>query len=609
MKKKLLKVILKTKNEDFLLDTWIQYYINLIGKENIVVLDDNSTSQNVLQLYKKYELEVVNPPARLKGVEDCTEIHKFPELYESIFANYQYCAMLDTDEYLCYFDFKLGKINNNLLIPFLETNNDRTFFTTTWVHNLYHGQDYASVLDVTDFNFSLTELDVRCGKPIITTNGTAGTRLRYNKEVGNDSKECNLIVSPELLLLHINNCNWESRIKSDINYIKQGLVNFPKECVDFEEVYKAIKQQKPEDNVSRLFGGHHEVHFIKYYTDKPAFLKSKAYNPEWKKTILKTNVIRTTIEKQICSTSINNGTCPSRASIINLFKKAFNNTRAVKGINRIKIKDFVEIKDFSSLNADYEELVLGTAFGYQVEHIYRFVESLRRHYKGAIVFIIKGSPTLGLEEYFKDRNIQHFRCSTEMPVTLIQVKRFGMYKKIIELMYPNVKRIFLSDVRDVFFQASPFFYPIKKELCFYKEPVLIKNSAPNKMWMQKLTNIYEDVQNEQVICSGTTLGTKEGILNYCSIMDEEITATQAHFCEDQGIHMKLIYEDKFSDYEWFNNGEHNVMTCSYQQQITFNTDLQVLNTDGNVTPVIHQYDRTHRLQEIITRSTTTAPIL
>jgi len=257
---------------------------------------------------------------------------------------------------------------------------------------------------------------------------------------------------------------------------------------------------------------------------------------------------------------------------------------------------------------EQDELVIGTAFGYKTEHIRRFVESLRRHYKGPVCLITKEKDK-HFGDYLAKKDIFAYEVSAEIPVSLIQVQRYTFYKKIIESFYSSAKRIFITDVRDVFFQTSPFALPFEKELCFYCEPILIKNCLANGPWMKKFApNTFEEICDRYAICSGTTLGTGQGMLDYCTQMSDEILKLKAVGPEDQGIHMRLIFGNRFSSFDCFNNEEHAVTTCTYQRTLTLNRDLKTLNKDGTITPVLHQWDRMGRLIEAIALSTTTYPI-
>jgi|GEM_PF-1639018 len=59
-----LKIILKTKDEDGLLEHWILYHASIVGFENLVIFDHSSTSEKVKDIYKKYadKLLVITVP-------------------------------------------------------------------------------------------------------------------------------------------------------------------------------------------------------------------------------------------------------------------------------------------------------------------------------------------------------------------------------------------------------------------------------------------------------------------------------------------------------------------------------------------------------------------
>jgi hypothetical protein len=246
-----------------------------------------------------------------------------------------------------------------------------------------------------------------------------------------------------------------------------------------------------------------------------------------------------------------------------------------------------------------KELVLGTTYGYGVENIKTFAESLRKHFQGDVCFIVHRDIDTVTEEYLKKYNIDTFKFYVEPPGKRLQCLRYELYSEIIKSNYPEAKKVFLTDVRDVYFQASPFFFSFKEKLCFFREPVLIKNCGCNGPWMQKFAKSYEEICNNYVICSGTTLGTREGILDYCEKMKNEITVLAAFGSEDQAIHMRLIYTGAFDSFECHHSQEHAVTTCAHHGNLLFNRKIQVVNKNGTPTPVIHQYQRMEQLQKVI----------
>jgi len=310
----LLKIILKTRDEDFLIEAWIQYYIKLVGAENIIIYDDNSISEKVLEVYKKYSfLDIRKLPKNVHSVEN---LHRYEDLKQELKKSCQYWAFFDTDEFLCYFDSIQNCINNTQLMNYLHNNSTRNAFTTIWVPNLYDGVDFTSINDVTRFKFNLNSWHYLFGKTIISSsaierlNGTAW----HNSCLGSKKLDSipidreDLTFTGNLLLLHLQDVNWPIRIQTKVSFLKHTNKMVFTSIEDL--VYQISKLEKKQ---------HHALGPVfDYYTDKDKFL-AKRRNINLNAPTLVTNIISSTIEdKETYSKFLN-----PHKDVIGFFKKIF----------------------------------------------------------------------------------------------------------------------------------------------------------------------------------------------------------------------------------------------------------------------------------------------
>ena len=106
-------------------------------------------------------------------------------------------------------------------------------------------------------------------------------------------------------------------------------------------------------------------------------------------------------------------------------------------------------------------LVLGAIYGYDWEKVKHFVISLRKHYKGKIGLIVDASVMADVELVSKLHKYNVAGHLYDQKLTSnheIQNNRFELYSDIIESCYPDVEKVFITDVRDVIFQDDPFVY-------------------------------------------------------------------------------------------------------------------------------------------------------
>jgi hypothetical protein len=252
--------------------------------------------------------------------------------------------------------------------------------------------------------------------------------------------------------------------------------------------------------------------------------------------------------------------------------------------------------------------VMGMATGYSVGVYKRFVGSLRKsgfsgmlqgmlynlltfsfrrfHFShtyysiGNIILIIAEQPAVGVEKYLeskgvimkklktvpcttqifdkKDAKSSHDKevltCADPYPYLKIRWGRFPLLRDYLEECQTCTGPVLVTDVRDALFQRDPFGdgAPNVTGLQVFEEPKFQKTTH----WLVKAPVSKCKgglVLDEIMLCSGTTIGTREAMLEYLEIMHQEMTAwmKDPKCCcnkmngDDQSIHNYLYYTGKF----------------------------------------------------------------
>jgi hypothetical protein len=60
---------------------------------------------------------------------------------------------------------------------------------------------------------------------------------------------------------------------------------------------------------------------------------------------------------------------------------------------------------------------------------------------------------------------------------------------------------------------------------------------------------------------------------------------------DQAVHNFLAYDGRFADCSFHKSGEGLVQTLFHQKRFCFDHLGRLLNKDGSICPMVHQYDR------------------
>ena len=244
-----------------------------------------------------------------------------------------------------------------------------------------------------------------------------------------------------------------------------------------------------------------------------------------------------------------------------------------------------------------KDLILGTAINYTQKQLELFLLSINKCFTGDVVLFSNMhykltdlnynlkiiNPAGDLDKYPKLNTANNYRYF----LYLDYLKQF-QYNKIL-----------LTDCRDVFFQSNPFNRIIDELLCVAVEDNTIGNCSYNANWIQTMygNDYLEKVNDENIICSGTTIAVHSTIMDYLFYITaalekfgQQLDAGNKEFVLDQGIHNK--YCDEFSGQIKKNTNTGDLfLTAGYTRSFHINRLGDVTNNDGEVYSIIHQYDR------------------
>ncbi len=229
-----MKIVLKTKNEKFLLERWISHHSEIVGSQNIIIMDNASTSPAVLNVYDNLSPEalVVSYPGHHNLLH---EIEVFPELYEALRQSSRFYIFLDTDEFLYW--FRSGCYLSPLGIEtFLQESDPETSSPGIWLSNYPHRAD---TLFVNDNRERIVE-GLKWGKPLISSRLALSGRINHNVEL----KQCipSARVQFGLFVAHLNRFSAEQRIAQNIQkIISRGV------AANAEEVYELSRRASNSD--------------------------------------------------------------------------------------------------------------------------------------------------------------------------------------------------------------------------------------------------------------------------------------------------------------------------------------------------------------------------
>jgi hypothetical protein len=251
-------------------------------------------------------------------------------------------------------------------------------------------------------------------------------------------------------------------------------------------------------------------------------------------------------------------------------------------------------------------LVLGTSIGYNAEQLEPFAKSLRKYYDGHIAMVVKNVDE-NLQSFFDKYNIETFNIFEDYNHDQICNLRHKFYQEILENNFLDVSKIFICDTRDVVFQADPFEHEMTTELEFFLEMHHYKNCDCNTWWLKGGypgaygEAVFNQIGDNYIICAGTTMGIRTGIIKYVDEMVKELNRILIEkncYVTDQPTHGYLIYNGVFPSYKLYHTGQGPISTMNRYDNMKFDDNGNLLNFDGSICPIVHQWDRTGDKKDI-----------
>lgn len=259
--------------------------------------------------------------------------------------------------------------------------------------------------------------------------------------------------------------------------------------------------------------------------------------------------------------------------------------------------------------------ILGLAFGFGFDILKPFLYSLTRtDFNGELCLMVTNISSeivnsLSILEKNYKINIISFNFK-DMDWSLYRHVLYHNY--LIEHVKDKMNgseyekhNIMLTDTRDVVFQKDPFDFDINNSLCcFLEDKSQSINSCPyNSGWIKDIfgNNMLDEIGSNMISCAGVTIGDYKSIIIYLETMIDCINRIGKKNCVDQGIHNYIIYQKENREnnlrnkinLRLFETGKGPVFTMGYvkEKDIIFNNDGFIINNDGSIANVLHQYDR------------------
>ena len=185
--------------------------------------------------------------------------------------------------------------------------------------------------------------------------------------------------------------------------------------------------------------------------------------------------------------------------------------------------------------------------------------------------------------------------------------RYKIYEDYLSDKLDKYNMILHVDVRDTYFQKDVFkFYNIKKQFIGFALEDGNMTDKCSRIWIkgQYGNEMYEELKNKTIICSGTIWGTVDKFLELSKFIWKEIEKKSSYSLTilDQSSNAYLIYhKNMFNDCIITSDIYSGpVMTVGLSNKnFSYDSKDNLLNLKGDIAAVIHQYDRKPKMVEIV----------
>lgn len=238
--------------------------------------------------------------------------------------------------------------------------------------------------------------------------------------------------------------------------------------------------------------------------------------------------------------------------------------------------------------------VLGYATRYGPAELEPFIRSLRAHFSGAVVLTVDDRADVrALLDHYGVIAADPKPAGSWAPHPVMQ--RFAAYDAWLTER-PWVRDVLITDVRDVVFQGDPFATPAARlEVYAEGDGASLADHRFNRKHLKALFGraLTDRLADCPCICVGTVFGPGADVARLCRTMLMLAAIPRSEvggaFGADQAacnlaVHLGLVDADIRPNYD-------RVATIGDRAGLTCGRDGLIVNPNGSISPIVHQYDR------------------
>ncbi|MDD5262152.1 MAG: hypothetical protein PHD76_09935 [Methylacidiphilales bacterium] len=190
----------------------------------------------------------------------------------------------------------------------------------------------------------------------------------------------------------------------------------------------------------------------------------------------------------------------------------------------------------------------------------------------------------------------------------IRFSRYLYFNRFLRRHRDEFTHVFLADTRDIVFQADPFpaLQSCDGALCLFAEDPIREQDFNTRCVLEFYgAGSLKSIGQQPGFCSGTTGGGTRAVLAYLDCMAREIICKlkilHKYDYGDQAVHIWTAWAGRLPKYRVLENFNGPVANLGIADAGRFRWNSQglMLNDDGSIIPVLHQYNRHPCLESLV----------
>jgi hypothetical protein len=219
-----ISILLKTKDDAYCLEEWIEHHAAIVGMSNLIIFDNNSTDERAKAILARHQPDLL--VLRFDGFHNDLHVpEKIPELYAALSESFEYFLFLDADELLVVIRGHRW-YNGARVGEYLAALGETPVIPAPW---LYGAPRFPNL-----FKFGRRESDlyndIRWGKPLLSTRLNLRGIINHNIQIDRshypEAFPCGLFV------LHQAHVSPAQRIRSNLKKLVARRFAMPGETAD-----------------------------------------------------------------------------------------------------------------------------------------------------------------------------------------------------------------------------------------------------------------------------------------------------------------------------------------------------------------------------------------